>query len=900
MLVSKILRTFVPMTIVRRIFLSLFLFVMSLACSNAQVALNVISQHYTTADGLPSNNVMCALKDRQGFLWFGTWYGLCRFDGAEFVTYHHPKRPNSDIPPRRIESMTEDHQGVLWLKTVDWKLYTFDPRTERFHAVYDELKKHTKNLQVIKIQRTSEGKVLLLTKDKTLLLASTDKEGLPQLTKLYDARGKIDAQSFQLKEDVVGKTRDYSFYIGRDFRLFIMRNQPKADLTKAMAQAQADSLKQEAHHLLLLNEAGINKYSSLYQDSDSLLWVTTTNQGVYCLTTPPRLFRLITLPDNDQTGVRCLYQMHNGNILVSTRSRNVYIYDANGNLQKTLPYSQYGIGAVYYAMEDNQGRLWLSTKGDGLVLGIPDASKPSGYQLTHYRHDPANPNSISGNNVYMTLVDSQQHLWVCTLDGGLNLVNEQGEITFYHWRNGFANYPSYGLYAGARNIVEDKNGRIWVGTVDGLMSFNSHFQSPKDIRFQTYRETPEASFANNDIYALYHDQREQIWVGAFGGGLQHIAELEASEASTGADIRFVPLGVREGLRSDFILSIVEDARGHLWFATEAGLSCYNQETGRIRNIDHYDGLPPVEMEEAVAMCCSNGQLWVGSKQGILTFNPAQLQMRKADYSTRIIELVYDNQPYIGATALNFAENIELKHDQNAFTIEFSALNYQYHSQLNYRYRLEGFDRDWRYSGPHRVASYNEVPPGNYTFLVETIDDANPTLHSSAKIHIRILPPWWQTWWAYLIYICLFLLIAFLVIRTILQMNRMRNEIYISQRLAKLTSKPDEGDEFIDRLHRTIRENIANSDFNIDDLASEMGLSRSAFYKKVKSQTGFAPVDLIKEFRLSYAAELLQTTNHSITEVAWRSGFKDASYFGKCFRKRYGMSPREYLQQPATE
>jgi AraC-like DNA-binding protein len=129
----------------------------------------------------------------------------------------------------------------------------------------------------------------------------------------------------------------------------------------------------------------------------------------------------------------------------------------------------------------------------------------------------------------------------------------------------------------------------------------------------------------------------------------------------------------------------------------------------------------------------------------------------------------------------------------------------------------------------------------------------------------------------------------------LQMNRMRNEVYISQRLAKLTSKPDEGDEFIDRLHRIIRKNLSNTDFNIDAIAAEMGLSRSAFYKKVKGQTGFAPIDLIKEFRLSHAAELLQTTNLSIAEVAFRSGFADASYFGKCFRKRYGLSPREYLQ-----
>ena len=251
---------------------------------------------------------------------------------------------------------------------------------------------------------------------------------------------------------------------------------------------------------------------------------------------------------------------------------------------------------------------------------------------------------------------------------------------------------------------------------------------------------------------------------------------------------------------------------------------------------------------------------------------------------------------MGPIAIPYSEQIELENDQNSFIIEFAALKFQDHSQVSYRYKLEGYDRDWHYPGPHRVAPYNEVPPGNYTFVVESIDDANPTLQSSARIKVCILPPWWATWWAYLIYICVAILIVWLIVRTILQMNRMRNEMYISQRLAKLTSKPDEADEFIDRLHRIIRQNIPNSDYNIDDMAAEMGVSRSAFYKKVKAATGFAPVDLIKEFRLSHSAELLQTTNLNITEIAYRSGFKDASYFGKCFRKRFGMSPREYINQ----
>ena len=877
------------MTGARRFLLSA-LGLIAIGAGKAQTVPTVISEHYTTAQGLPSNNVMCALRSSDGFLWLGTWYGLCRFDGGKFVTYNKPLKANSDIPPRKIESIAEDAQGTLWLKTVDWKLHTFNPRTERFHAVQDELKTHARNLQIIKIQRTDEGRILLLTKDKTLLSATTDKKGAVSILKLVDANEHIDAQTLQLRGDIVSETPKYIAYVGKDYRIFCLRK-GKGTLQEAMTRDAVAESRQRERMTLMAAEAGITKYSQLYQDHDSMLWVTSPSQGLYCVSRPRHTFNFITLPDNDSTGVRCIYQTRQGSILVSTRSRNVYVYDNQGRLLRQLPYAQYAIGAIYHATEDNRGRLWLSTKGDGLIVATPDSSQPMGYQLKHYRHQTADATSISGNNVYFTYIDSRQHVWVGTLDGGLNLVHEDkdGQLTFYNKQHGFRHYPPYGLYTEVRNIVEDQQSRIWIGTIDGLMSIENNFNSPGQIHFTTYRDQPEATFANNDIYTLYRDQTGQIWIGAFGGGLQKLGER--------------PLGPREGLRNDVIYSITEDLHGRLWLATEAGLSCYNQQTGRIRNFDCYDGIPAVQMEEASATCTRDGHLWIGTKTGILTFSPDQLQTSNTRYPTYITSVTPQSSalspqpsalsPHL--TALPYSDQIEMHYDQNTFTIEFATLKYQDHAQLSYRYQLEGYDRDWHYAGPHPVATYNEVPPGNYTFVVEAIDDANPTLQSSARLTIHILPPWWATWWACLIYLSVASLIAWLIVRTMLKMTRMRNEIYISQRLARLTSKPDAGDQFIDRLHHVIRQNIANSQFNIDEMATEMRLSRSAFYKKVKALTGFAPVDLLKEFRLSHAAQLLQTTNLNITEVAFRSGFKDPGYFGKCFRKRYGMSPREYIK-----
>ena len=136
---------------------------------------NMIVEHYSVDQGLPNNTVNCTLKDRDGFIWFGTWYGLCCFDGVKFKTFNKQEH-DSDVPPRKIQRIVEDKNGYIWVKTIDRKLYVFNKVTECFHAVYDDMKNYSENIQVIKLQNTAEGDVLLLTKDKNLLLTGVDEK----------------------------------------------------------------------------------------------------------------------------------------------------------------------------------------------------------------------------------------------------------------------------------------------------------------------------------------------------------------------------------------------------------------------------------------------------------------------------------------------------------------------------------------------------------------------------------------------------------------------------------------------------------------------------------------------------------------------------------------------------
>ncbi len=938
--------------------------VLCTACLSVSAIPNMIVEHYTVDQGLPNNIVNCTLKDKDGFIWFGTWYGLSSFDGVKFRTYNNHDGFYSDIPPRKIQRIVEDKNGFLWIKTIDRKLYLFDKTLERFRAVYDDVKRYSENIQIIKVQRTPEGDILLLTKDKSLLRASTNSAGDIQITQLHDSRPNVNAYDLRLKHNILCETAEYINWIGMNYQILsyekgkVFKDKPIDFIRKKIAidqdieftcaygatkelwlgdehgviysiNSQTGTVNKYvipgvkgAVSNLLVSETGIlyisttdgifeynlgykqlsklslavngrnirtsfadkydkiwfvendealiyydpfnksskrfafpsgtvignfdvqdageqglffltpsgeillfdreqqtmmrlNQYKSfaddapnqlffhLLIDNDGILWLASTSKGVYRINFPKKQFRLFQqfvpetnvaakqLPNN--MGVRALYQARNGDIWVGTRWQEVYRLDRNGHLKQTFSEKNFLIGNVYHIMEDNKGNIWFSTKGKGLVKAEQDVTSPQGLRFTRYVNDPQNSNTISSNDAYCTFQDSKGRIWVGLLGGGLNLVTEEnGQTSFKHKYNGLKHYPLYGLYMEVRTIAEDSEGRIWIGTMDGLMSFDGNFTLPEQIAFETYRQqSTNSNVADNDIYVLYKDAHQQIWVSVFGGGLNKLIRYDKETRQP----VFQSYGIREGLNNDVVMSIVEDGLGNLWFATEGGLSCFNKKTQQFRNYDKYDGFLAVEMEEGSALHTLNGELWLGCKQGILCFDPDKLETTNRNYHTYIVDFQVSNRDLrsfkenpILMESIKYASEVRLNHNQSMFTIEFAALNYYNQNRVSYKYLLEGYEKEWHYNGKNRIASYTNVPPGRYVFHVETIDEANPQLASRKTLNIIILPPWWRSWWAYTLYAILGIALLYFALRLAFFMLKMKNDVYIEQRVSEMKIK----------------------------------------------------------------------------------------------------------------
>ena len=912
----------------------------------------MIVENYTVENGLPHNSVYCTLKDIDGFMWLGTWYGLSSFDGLKFYSYNSRNDFNTDIPPHKIQNIIEAKDNNLWVKTIDHKLYLFDKKNERFYDVFNEIKKkYSVSPKIIKIQRSETGDILLLTKNKDLLLAASTGNGSMKVTLLYDSQVK---REHKLTNNLFIEDDANLNWIGMDFKIIsrlkgkILKSKPtdfirqkitqesgiefscafqtgnffwlgttqgvfyKIDLSNGnivknlyfkgkgaiqniigvsgknfyisvgktgvfeldertgdiksvfpltsneqITNSYIDSydklwlevnltsliyfdpfnkivkhlnfesgkvnknlILQDGNELgmFILNTSGdvfqfdrmsgelvqLNNQAELNNngekkffygmtlDKDNILWLMSTINGIFRISFPKQQFSLLhpeTKTLVGETAIKSMFQSRNGDIWIGTRTSEVFQLNRDGQLKQVFK-GKNAIGNVYHFMEDYRGNLWFSTKGNGLIKAEPDPKSSTGYRLTSFKSDETKPDAIIGNDVYFTFEDSNHRIWIGSFGGGLNLIeNENGRIVFKNKFNSFSNYPKFGLYMEVRNITEDKNGRIWVGTSDGLMSFDSNFKNPDKIEFEIYRnEKLSSNIADNDIYVLYKDAESQIWMSVFGGGLNKLVRYDDKQKLP----VFKSYTLSQGLSSDVILSIVEDNNNNLWFATENGLSFFDKKKEVFRNFDRYDGFLNVQMEEESALKVNTGDLWFGSRKGILAFNPEKIETYNCEYNTFIVNFLVSNknirefnQASMLKESIQYAKSITLKHNQSNFVIEFAALNYYNQNRVSYKYILEGYEDEWHFNGKNRIASYPNVPHGDYTFRVQTIDEANALLKSERTLGIIILPPWWLTWWSKIIYFIIIVLLSYGIIKAILFYIKMRNEVYIEQRVSEL-------------------------------------------------------------------------------------------------------------------
>ncbi|MBN2166623.1 MAG: response regulator [Marinilabiliaceae bacterium] len=542
---------------------------------------------------------------------------------------------------------------------------------------------------------------------------------------------------------------------------------------------------------------------SLYSDRQGNLWMCTRTKGIEKVTFTSNKFHLIQPIINANSflsnDIRSGLIDEFNRIWIGTKEGKIIVFDHNlskiGYLTQDGRIANSGRafdGAAYCMAKDDNGKIWIGTKGDGLyeLTPIMYNSNNNSFNIKNFRYENDNLYSLSNNSVYHLYIDSKKRLWIATFGGGLNLLSQKndGSDFFYNHRNNLNSYPNNSCYR-ARYITADYNNNIWVATTNGIITFSDDFVEPESISFNhiTYQQNDSNCLSNNDIHYIHVTKNRDIYLATFGGGLNKLIASDNNHS-----FRFKHYNMNSGLPSDVLLTINEDSKGFLWISTENGLSRFDQDHEIFDNYSEVDFGFPISFSEAVTINDRNDAIYFGTSTGLLKMYPDSIQ--KSSFVPPIVftELKLFNKTVVAnpdnsilKNNINHVDNIVLNHNQNIFSIGFAALDMKNPEAVQFAYMLDGLENEWNYVSNKQIASYTNLSAGNYVFKVKSTNGDGRWVNNIRELPITVLPSFWATPWAMFLYFIVALILIFATVYILFTIYRLRHKVQVESQLANI-------------------------------------------------------------------------------------------------------------------
>ena len=677
---------------------------------------------------LSNNAVNCIYQDSGGALWVGTNGGLDRLDPANgiFVHYVHNPQDAGSLSSNLVAHIFEDHSGDLWVGTIGGGVNRLDRRTGRFSHFRDPNNPR------------SPGD----DRDESLRLVREDHSGVlwvgVALSTLDPKTGSVTPYAFRSREpggEIVTNVRailedeDGVLWLGTVNGLLALDTERNQFVRYTKNPVNPHSL----HHDDIL---------SLFQDAEGNIWVGTQS-GASRFNPKPRFINRQHEVGNTQglvaNTIRAVHLDSRRTLWIGTDRglQRLDLKTGRSTLYRHHPHDPHSLSNNYVSVirEDRSGTLWVGTGGGGL-----NRFDPATRRFFAYRYEPNNPAGLSSDGVLSLLEDRDGMLWVATGAGLSRLDSRTGRFTRYGHDSGDPHSLSDDRI---RTVFEDRAGILWVGSDNGLNRFDHASQ-----QFTAYHHNVQdpASLSYDKVNAIWEDRRGTLWIATQDG-------LNQMDRNRGT---FTVLTTRDGLPDNAIRAILEDDRGNLWLATQNGLSRFDPTRRTFHNYFESDGLPSNRLNPTgtEGSCRGpDGEMWFGSFKGLTSFYPDRLSDNPYVPPVVLTEFDLFNEPVregrksplhrpIWAT-----DSLMLAHNQSIFTLEFAALSYAAPERNRYRYRLEGLEEKWNeVDSGRRRATYTSLSPGKYVFRVLASNKDGVWHDSGVALRIRMLPPWWETWW----------------------------------------------------------------------------------------------------------------------------------------------------------
>ncbi len=573
----------------------------------------------------------------------------------------------------------------------------------------------------------------------------------------------------------------------------------------------------------ILSSIDMERYE-VYHDSRDIIWITTYGNGLFALHTGGQVQHYTTerglLPTNymlciteDKSGeiwvgtefagvakislttyatkffypapseagsranaVRLIYQDAAERYWLGTRTGYLYVCDP---LLRRVHAHQIPGGLPYTIAEDKNGNKWVGTKGKGLfVFSQTGSGTPRNYRLKDYDRQLS-----SSNNIFSIIRDSRERMWIASFGGGLHLAEERhGELNF---RRIPALTPGQDMM---RVLIQDRQGVMWVGTNEGVNAFDPDEIIEDENRYVNFNFDikNDSTLNNNEVKALLEDRQGRIWLGTNGGGLNLLMREHPLERSW-----FKHYASANGLSNEIIQAIQEDERGNIWVSTESGISRFNPNTEKFENYTFSDKRQANLFNEMSCWRKSNGELMFGSYDGVCIFDPAKISHES--YMPQVVLTglqINGNQIRPGVDksplkeSITTTQGVKLRYGQNSFNIEFAMLNFHEPEFNQYMYYLEGYEKSWNTASRYNVAAYRNVPAGRYKFVVKGSNSFGIWNEEPTVLDIVVVPPFWRSWWAILIYLFCLSSIIYFMWNVFVKIHRLNMAVEVEQQLTE--------------------------------------------------------------------------------------------------------------------
>jgi len=763
-------------------------------------------RNYQVNNGLSSNTITCITQDADGFMWFGTRNGLNRFDGTGFKTFRNKTGDEHSIGSNSVLSLFVDKHRQLWVGTYKG-LYRYDARHESF-SLFSKIplgevrsigEDNSNNLWVI------DNQVLYELNESTNTI--TIRNNLPSAALSVDGNGNVwFASSNKIIRRYNPAKNTFSEY---DIDKLNKYGQP-AFIQTIYPVTDSTALVATLRNVFLLNTKAKsldNVFKNLKGKAIQVHKIIEQSAGTFWLGTENGLY-ILNLHENTNVHIKKQYadpysiddnvitdfcKDKEGNTWIGTFFGGVNYYSRQlSQFQKYFPLPETNSlsgNLVHEICSDDNNNLWIGTEDAGLNKLDPKTGLFKNFMPGKAKGD------ISYQNIHGLLADGNE-LWIGTYEHGLDVMDLRTEkvirhyeksnkanslnsnfiVTLYKTREGdilagtwnglfkydrfhddFIPLPFFNRQAQA--IHEDENGTLWVCSYgNGVYYYNERTGLKGNYQ---YNPSDSNSLTNNYVNNLFEDNKHNIWFCTESG----LCYLDAISK------KIIRCNSVPELRENQVFKVLQDDKGLLWISTSKGLVSLNPASRQVKTYDSEYGLLSDQFNYNSGFKNKNGRLYFGTVKGMISFDPASLVENKIVppvYLTGIQINNHDPDLYDSASPLKetieYAKKIVLPYNSSNITIEAAALSYSMPALNAYRYKMKGVDKEWTTIETNRKIYYTKLPPGQYTFMIKGSNGDKLWNNHITELSIKVLPPWWGSWWAYILYVLTVLGIAFIIFR----------------------------------------------------------------------------------------------------------------------------------------